>query len=149
MTATSWWEYVSDAMGDMSALEAGRKAGFDASAFTRWKKGASPDVGFVVKFARAFDLNVLQALVAAEIITEDEAGTREIRVGAADALRTASAASLSDEVERRLIELEVGGATIVRGRFGNVGSRHYDERAVALESEISIEDADAEREETP
>jgi len=109
MTGTSWWEYVSDAMGDMSALEAGRKAGFDASAFTRWKKGASPDVSFVVKFARAFDMNVLQALVAAEIITAEEASTREVRVGASDALRAASAASLSEEVGRRLVALEADG----------------------------------------
>jgi hypothetical protein len=120
MTATSWWEYVSDAMGDMSALEAGRKAGFDASAFTRWKKGASPDVSFVVKFARAFELNVLQALVAAEIITEEEAGTHEVRVGAGDALRAASAASLSEEVGRRLIALESEGR-VVTGRFGELG----------------------------
>lgn len=54
--------------------DAARKAGFNQSAFTRWKGGAKADPEFVVKFARAFGLNVLEALVAAEVITQEEAG---------------------------------------------------------------------------
>ena len=55
--------------------DAAKKAGFNQSAFTRWKSGAKADPEFVVKFARAFNLNVLEALVEAEFITEEEAGT--------------------------------------------------------------------------
>lgn len=54
--------------------DAAKKAGFNQSAFTRWKGGAKADPEFVVKFARAFGLNVLEALVAAEVITQEEAG---------------------------------------------------------------------------
>lgn len=145
MTATRWWEFVSDVLGDMSALEAGRKAGFDSSAFTRWKKGASPDAAFVVKFARAFDLNVLQALAAAEIITDAEASTHEILVGAADALRVASANALSDEVARRLHALEDGGGEVIQGRFRKLGSKqdfsasaaaHVTKRSISEEQEL-------------
>ncbi|MHA7726946.1 helix-turn-helix domain-containing protein, partial [Corynebacterium hesseae] len=53
--------------------DAAKKAGFNQSAFTRWKGGAKADPEFVVKFARAFHLNVLEALVEAEFITEKEA----------------------------------------------------------------------------
>lgn len=53
--------------------DAAKKAGFNQSAFTRWKSGAKADPEFVVKFARAFNLNVLEALVEAELITEEEA----------------------------------------------------------------------------
>lgn len=53
--------------------DAAKKAGFNQSAFTRWKGGAKADPEFVVKFARAFNLNVLEALVEAEFITEKEA----------------------------------------------------------------------------
>ncbi|OFN19040.1 hypothetical protein HMPREF2604_05290 [Corynebacterium sp. HMSC055A01] len=53
--------------------DAAKKAGFNQSAFTRWKSGAKADPEFVVKFARAFNLNVLEALVEAEFITEKEA----------------------------------------------------------------------------
>lgn len=57
--------------------DAAKKAGFNQSAFTRWKSGAKADPEFVVKFARAFNLNVLEALVEAEFITEEEAGTND------------------------------------------------------------------------
>ena len=57
--------------------DAAAQAGFNQSAFTRWKGGAKADPEFVVKFARAFNVNVLEALVEAEFITEDEAGFTE------------------------------------------------------------------------
>lgn len=57
----------------MTLRDAAKKAGFNQSAFTRWKGGAKADPEFVVKFARAFNLDVLEALVEAEFITEDEA----------------------------------------------------------------------------
>lgn len=61
--------------------DAAKQAGFNQSAFTRWKNGAKADPDFVVKFARAFHLNVLEALVEAEFITEEEANLTEVTVG--------------------------------------------------------------------
>ena len=58
----------------MTLRDAAKKAGFNQSAFTRWKGGAKADPEFVVKFARAFNLDVLEALVEAEFITPEEAG---------------------------------------------------------------------------
>lgn len=61
--------------------DAAKQAGFNQSAFTRWKNGAKADPDFVVKFARAFHLNVLEALVEAEFITDKEANLKEVTVG--------------------------------------------------------------------
>lgn len=80
--------------------DAAKKAGFNQSAFTRWKNGAKADPEFVVKFARAFHLNVLEALVEAEFITENEANLTEVTVGG-PALADATNGQLLDEIMRR------------------------------------------------
>ncbi|MGN6200495.1 hypothetical protein [Humibacter sp.] len=98
MPTNRWWTYVEKTMDGDSALEAGRKAGFDSSAFTRWKKGGGVDVYFVVKFARAYGQNVIQALAEAEFITDEEAGIRQVTVGVQDI----SDGELIAEVARRL-----------------------------------------------
>lgn len=74
MTETRWWRYVNRLLGDDSYSAAADRAKFDKSAFTRWKKGAAADPAFVVKLARAYNANVLEALVEAEFLTEEEAG---------------------------------------------------------------------------
>lgn len=81
MNENRWQNYVEKVKGPESALAAGRRIGIDSSAFTRWKKGEQPGVAFVTKFARAYDRNVLEALAAADMITEEEAGLREVQVG--------------------------------------------------------------------
>mgnify|MGYP002719258818 CR=1 FL=1 len=73
MTSTRWWQYIEPVINGMTMRDAAKQAGFNQSAFTRWKNGAKADPDFVVKFARAFHLNVLEALVEAEFITEEEA----------------------------------------------------------------------------
>ena len=73
MTTTRWWQYIEPVISGMTMRDAAKKAGFNQSAFTRWKNGAKADPDFVVKFARAFHLNVLEALVEAGFITEEEA----------------------------------------------------------------------------
>lgn len=78
MTNTRWWRYVNRLLGDDSYSAAADRAKFDKSAFTRWKKGASADPAFVVKLARAYGANVLDALVEAEFLTEDEANLTEV-----------------------------------------------------------------------
>lgn len=100
MQSTRWWDYITEIIGDSTYSQAATKAGFDKSAFTRWKKGARADPDFVVKIARAYDANVLEALVAAEFITEAEAKLREVKVGGI-ALSDASNRQLLDEINRR------------------------------------------------
>lgn len=73
MEKTRWWRYIEPKLSGMTLRDAAKKAGFNQSAFTRWKAGAKADPEFVVKFARAFNVNVLEALVEAEFITEEEA----------------------------------------------------------------------------
>lgn len=73
MEKTRWWRYIEPKLNGMTLRDAAKKAGFNQSAFTRWKAGAKADPEFVVKFARAFNVNVLEALVEAEFITEEEA----------------------------------------------------------------------------
>ena len=106
MKETRWWTYVLRTIGADTAQDAAEKAGFDKSAFTRWKKGAMPDAAFAVKLARAYGGNVLEALASAGIITDEEATVHEVYVGRREALRSAEPEALADEVRRRLI----GGA---------------------------------------
>lgn len=101
MAETRWWRFVEGTLDGMSALEAGRRAGFDSSAFTRWKRGARPDVAFVVKFARAFGQNVVQALAEAEFITDAEADTRDVPLSPKAAIRLVSDQDFASEMLRR------------------------------------------------
>lgn len=78
MEKTKWWRFVESIIGDDTLKQAATKADFNQSAFTRWKNGARADPDFVVKFARAYEINVLSALVAAEFITEKEASLTEV-----------------------------------------------------------------------
>lgn len=105
MSKTRWWKYIEPVIGNMTMRDAAQKAGFNQSAFTRWKNGAKADPEFVVKFARAFDLNVLQALVEAELISQDEADLREVRTGGTK-LTDATPRQLAEEFLRRMEEAE-------------------------------------------
>ncbi|MDU3110466.1 helix-turn-helix transcriptional regulator [Corynebacterium sp.] len=113
MSSTRWWDYIEPIIGDMTMRDAAKKAGFNQSAFTRWKGGAKADPEFVVKFARAFNLNVLKSLVEAEFITEEEANLTEVAPQLD--LAQVDAQELLDELQHRidairyLLELEEGG----------------------------------------
>lgn len=100
--ATEWWNYVQSLIGDDSFKEAADRAGFDKSAFTRWKKGAKADPAFVVALARGYHTNVVEALVAAGLITDGEADMTTIHLGAREALAEASDRSLLEEIANRL-----------------------------------------------
>lgn len=112
MTNTRWWQYVSQVIGGSTYREAAEKAGFDKSAFTRWKKGARADPDFVVKIARAYGVNVLEALVEAEFITDEEAALTTIAPQLD--LAQVDAQELLDELQHRidtiryLLEIEEG-----------------------------------------
>lgn len=81
---TRWFDYVLEVAAGLTAKETADRAGFDQSAMTRWKNGANADPKFVVQFARAFHRNVLEALTEAELITDEEAGLHEVKVGIHD-----------------------------------------------------------------
>lgn len=100
MKQTRWWAYLSDLMGDETATEAAKKSKISSSNFTRWKKGARADPDFVVKIARAYKVNVLQALVEAEFITDEEASLTE--VAPEIDLTKVDGHDLIDELERRV-----------------------------------------------
>lgn len=101
MTATRWWNYVQGLMGAQTQLEAANYIGIAKSNITRWKNGAPAAPEFVVKVARAYRANVLEALVEAEFITQEEAGLREVPVGGV-ALHTATDEQLANELLKRL-----------------------------------------------
>ncbi|MEJ4121407.1 helix-turn-helix domain-containing protein [Corynebacterium macginleyi] len=81
MNETRWWKYLQKLMGNQTQLEAARFIGISKSNITRWKDGARAAPDFVVKVARAYNANVLEALVEAEFITDKEANLKEVTVG--------------------------------------------------------------------
>ena len=113
MTDTRWWRYLSDLMNGDNYTEAAKKTGISTSNFTRWRKGARADPDFVVKVARAYDANILEALVEAEFITEEEANLTEVAPQLD--LAQVDVQELLDELQHRidairyLLELEEGG----------------------------------------
>ena len=84
MNTTRWWTYVETVTDGASGVEIGRKAQFDPSAISRWRRGDKPDVSFALKFARAYGRNVLEALVEAEVISPSEAKLHEVQIGVCD-----------------------------------------------------------------
>ena len=102
MSETRWWKYVERLIGDDTAKDAARKAGFDGSAFTRWKNGANAGPEFVVKLARAYGVNVLDALVASGFITEDEADLHEVIPNVTELIRSVTDEQIAAEVLRRM-----------------------------------------------
>lgn len=113
MNDTRWWKYIQKLMGDQTQLEAARFIGISKSNITRWKDGARAAPDFVVKVARAYNANVLEALVEAEFITEEEAQLREINVGGV---------TLSDSTNEELLkEILSRSDPQARYLFGNDG----------------------------
>ncbi|WP_313548988.1 helix-turn-helix transcriptional regulator [Corynebacterium sp.] len=88
-------------MGEQTQLEAARFIGISKSNITRWKDGGRAAPDFVVKVARAYGANVIEALVEAEFITEEEAALREVNTGGL-LLEQANSDQLTREVEKRL-----------------------------------------------
>lgn len=84
MNTTRWWKYVEAVAGDVPGREIARTAEFDPSAVSRWKKGEKPRWDFVLKFARAYKRNVLEALVEAGFLSDEEVNLTEVKVGVED-----------------------------------------------------------------
>lgn len=77
----AWWEYVEQKAAGDSQADIARKLGVNKTTIWRWKdQRSSADHEMAIRFARAYNLPVAEALVAAGHITEDEAKLTEVRV---------------------------------------------------------------------
>lgn len=71
----TWAEYVRAVIGDESGRAVAQLIGQSESAISRWKTGAVvPEPRQAVAFARAFERNPIEALIAAGYLTAEEAG---------------------------------------------------------------------------
>lgn len=98
MSTTTWWDYLQKITDGASNVEVARKVGFHESNMSKWSRGQKPDVEFVVKIAHAYRVNVLEALVAAGVITSADAQLHEVKIGLDDL----STADLARELAARL-----------------------------------------------
>lgn len=85
-TPTRWYLWVQEISGGAKQQEVGATIGVDQSHISRWKAGYRPGVEFVIKTAEAYGRNPLEALVAAEILTPEQAALKEVRVTDPDEL---------------------------------------------------------------
>ncbi len=80
--ASDWWQYVERVSQGSQQRDISLRTGIDKSHVSQWKtRDATPSAHLVIKFARAYGHNVLEALVAAGYITEAEAALRKVHVG--------------------------------------------------------------------
>lgn len=96
----SWATYLKEhTQGEVGRVTA-EKLGVTESNISRWRRGGQvPDARHVVQFARVYGRPVLEALVAAEFITEAEA---KVRPSAAPSLGSLSDDELVGEILRRM-----------------------------------------------
>lgn len=144
MTETRWWKYVQKVIGEDTARVAATRAGFDKSAFTRWKNGARADPEFVLKLARAYNRNVLEALVEAEFITEDEARLQQVAPEKEEILRLATPNELIRQLQYRFDRLDMEDAVRERdaAKMDNVyplTSRGQAQRVADVDAQALIE----------
>jgi transcriptional regulator with XRE-family HTH domain len=72
---SSWSDFVQKQMDDrgMSTGELTDKTGFDRSRLTAWRKGERPNLDTARVVAKAFGMSPLEVMVAAKLITAEEA----------------------------------------------------------------------------
>ena len=77
---SSWSDFVQKHMDDrgMSTGDLTEKTGFDRSRLTAWRKGERPTLDTARVVAKAFDMSPLEVMVAAKLITAEEADLRGI-----------------------------------------------------------------------
>lgn len=97
----TWWQYVEQMAGDDSQAEIARKIGVNKTTVWRWKDpDVSVDPAVAIRFARTYRRPVTEALIAAGLITQQEADLREIRIELD--VSTLSNEELAAEFVRRL-----------------------------------------------
>lgn len=70
----SWWQYVQRVARTSRQRDITDVTGVDATEVTRWKRGKVPSPDKAAAFARGYKVPVLEAFVAANFLTADEAG---------------------------------------------------------------------------
>lgn len=90
---TNWWQYAERVRNEAgeTRTQSAERVGINLSNYTRWAAGTLPKPEVAVRFARAYGENVLNALVALGLITEEEASLTERTISKRDFL-----ASLTD-----------------------------------------------------
>lgn len=96
----SWWTYVQRVAPNAPQAEIAAAAGVTASTVSRWGSGKQGvDAKAVITFARGYGRPVLEALVAAGLLTPAEAKERPTAAPSIDSLTDEQ---LLDEIRRRL-----------------------------------------------
>ncbi|NUT46613.1 MAG: helix-turn-helix transcriptional regulator [Saccharothrix sp.] len=77
---SSWSDFIDQQMADreMSTKELTEKTGFDRSRLTAWRKGERPTLDTARVVAKAFGMTPLEVMVAAKLITAEEAELRGV-----------------------------------------------------------------------
>lgn len=95
----AWWEYVQRIAGTSSPSEIGRQTGLGPSSVSRWVV-SSPKPDSVRQFAHAYHRPVLEAFVAADFLTEEEAGVTKVPADLYDVATDALLAELRRRTAR-------------------------------------------------
>ena len=77
-----WWAWVQRHLDERgwTGSDLARHAGINRSIIGRWREGAQPEVPTARALAAALGHPLLEVLVAAELITPEEAGVTEVTV---------------------------------------------------------------------
>ncbi|WP_433268060.1 helix-turn-helix domain-containing protein [Actinosynnema sp. CS-041913] len=80
-TSSAWWDYLQANLEsrDMTTGDLARGAGVDRSRLTDWKRGGKASVESARAIASLFDASPLEVMVAAGLITREEAELRQAR----------------------------------------------------------------------
>lgn len=99
----TWWQYAQNVMDDAgeTRTESAKRVGIDLSNYTRWAAGTLPKPEIAVRFARAYHANVLQALVALGLISDDEARLTERTLSKREFLAKLTDIDLAAEILNR------------------------------------------------
>lgn len=106
---TPWWTYLNGLRDpDMSDRQVAMFVEVTPATVSRWKGGQKPGAAEVVRTARAYGANVVDALVAGGILGENEA---EAYRGGQISLADVPLAALLDELRQRFDAMEMLGST--------------------------------------
>ncbi|MBV8180641.1 MAG: helix-turn-helix transcriptional regulator [Mycobacterium sp.] len=95
----TWWEYVQRISRGAPHKDIAAAAGVDPSRITGWKNGDRPNAQNAVGFARAYDRNPVEALIASGYLDQSEvSGVVELSASPA----RLSADDLLGEIRRRI-----------------------------------------------
>jgi transcriptional regulator with XRE-family HTH domain len=77
---STWSEYVHRITAGLTQMQIAERSGLGQSAISSWlnETSTAPKADYVVKLARAFNQNVIEALIVAGYITADEAKVKTV-----------------------------------------------------------------------